>query len=140
MNLRIFVIDDEECIRTSFQWHLEDQGHEVLTAPAPEICQIYQGHTCTQDQACGDLLFVDYHLPKMTGLDFVELMEKRGCKGDPRNKVIISGNTTGIDMEKVAKIGCRVIQKPVSLEQVDAIIQEVVPRIDPDRSLADLSA
>jgi len=46
MKMRIFVIDDEECIRDTMQWHLEDQGHEVLTAHCPLICDIYQGYHC----------------------------------------------------------------------------------------------
>jgi len=75
----------------------------------------------------------------MTGLDFIELMSKRGCKGHPSNKIILSGNTSEIDMERVRQVGCQVIQKPVSLEQVDQFVAQCRERIKPTRELADLS-
>jgi len=139
MRLRIFVIDDEQCIRDSFKWHLEDQGHEVLTAPEPVVCDIYKGHDCSEIYPCGDILFVDYNMPRMTGLEFVELMSQRGCKGHPSNKIIMSGDTTTIDMERVNRLGCQVIQKPVTLLRVDEIIDECKSRISEKRRLANLT-
>ena len=138
MKLRIFVIDDEESIRETFQWHLEAEGHEVLVAEEPLICDIYHGCDCREEHPCGDLLFVDYLMPLMTGLEFIEMMHKRGCKGNPANKYIMSGNVNVIDMDRVKEIGCNVIQKPVTLEKIDQIIAEVKPTLAPDRQLNSL--
>jgi len=139
MKLRIFVIDDEESIRETMKWHLEEQGHEVLVAPEPLICDVYLGCKCVDEYACGDILFVDYKMPRMTGLEFVELMAKRGCKGLTENKIIMSGDTTAIDIAKVEKLGCKVVQKPLSLSEVDKIVAVAKKRLHPDRRLADLS-
>jgi len=135
MALRIFVVDHEECIRDSFQLHLEEQGHEVLTANEPSSCLVYQGHDCTKDHPCGHALFIGYHLPKMNGLDFIEMMEDRGCKGIARNKILMSGNTTDIDLERAERLGCKVLQKPVSLQFIDQIVQEIEANVPEDETL-----
>jgi len=139
MNLRIFVVDDEECIRDTFKWHLESFGHEVLTAPEPLLCSVYQGHQCDHDDACGDVLLVDYNMPRMNGIEFIDQMAQRGCKGATENKFIMSGNTSDIDMAKARKLGCSVLDKPISLTQLELIIEEAKKRIDPARKLTELS-
>jgi len=139
MKLRVFVIDDEESIRLSLKWHLEDQGHEVMAAPEPMLCDIYQGHDCHEAHSCGDILFVDFNMPRMNGLEFLEKMRARGCKGDPRNKIIMSGATTAIDMERIERIGCQALQKPILLEKIDVLIEECKERISASRHLADLT-
>jgi len=125
MKPRIIIIDDEECIRETFKWHFEDQGYEVMTFAEPLQCQVYNQCACTHAQACGDILLVDYYMPRMTGLEFLELMARRGCKGKPENKIIMSGDTSAIEMDRVKKIGCRVLQKPVPLAKLDEIIHDL---------------
>ena len=126
MKLRIYVIDDEECIRDTFKWHLEAQGHEVFTASEPMLCDIYKGNCCSSESACTDILFIDYNMPRMTGLEFIELMSQRGCKGDPATRIIMSGNTTAIDMDLVRKLGCKVVQKPLTFDGLDKIILQII--------------
>lgn len=138
MKLRIFVIDDEESIRETFQWHLEAKGHEVVVAEEPLACDIYHDCACQEGSPCGDLLFVDYAMPRMTGLEFVEFMHKRGCKANPAVKYIMSGNINIIDMEKVKEIGCNVLQKPVTLEKIDEIVEKIKAIHSPDRQLTAL--
>jgi len=132
LGLRIFVIDDEESIRDTFKWHLEDQGHEVMACDRPSTCTVFQDHDCQKERPCGHALFVDYYLPEINGLKFIEMMEKRGCKGATRNKILMSGDTTTIDEEKARDLGCRIIQKPITLDEVDAIIEEIERSFSPD--------
>jgi len=139
LRLRIFVIDDEECIRDTFKWHLEELGHEVVTAAEPMLCDVYCGQDCQEDYPCGDLILCDYHMPKMNGLDFIEQMDRRGCNLPAKNKYIISGNTTAVDLKKAAVLGCHILEKPVSLERLEQITLEVKGNLDPRRKLADLA-
>lgn len=129
MKLRILVIDDEECIRDTFKWHLKAQGHEVVTASEPAQCDIYLGNCCQSETPCADVLLIDYNMPNITGLEFIELMAQRGCKSHPANKVIMSGNTTAIDMQRVEQLGCQVVQKPFSFRELDQVVLQIAERI-----------
>jgi two-component system response regulator FixJ len=129
VKLKIFVIDDEESVRDSFKWYLEDLGHEVVAASAPASCQVYNGHTCRQSMACGDALLIDYNMPGMTGLEFIERLKSQGCKGITANMLIMSGNISGVDIQKAGEYGCIVLQKPVSFERLSAWLDEVKKRV-----------
>ncbi|PLY06931.1 MAG: hypothetical protein C0624_03860 [Desulfuromonas sp.] len=130
MKLKIVIIDDEESIRDSLAWYLEDLGHEVITAAEPSSCEIYQGDRCSQQQPCGHALITDYHLPQMTGLEFVEAMTQRGCKGITANKLIMSGNANAIDRHRAEQLGCLVVQKPLRFAFVERWLEEVKKRIN----------
>jgi len=137
MKLKIVLIDDEESIRDSLTWYLEDLGHEVIAAKAPEECFAYQGQHCQQDTPCGHALITDYKLPKMTGLDFIEAMVQRGCKGMTSNMLIMSGNATAIDREKAANLGCKIAQKPLRFDFVDRFLEEVKLRLSDTGCVSD---
>jgi len=138
MKLRIFVIDDEESIRDTMEWHLEEQGHEVITAESPVVCDTCYANIRQDPKPCADLLFVDYQMANMTGLDFIERMSSRGCRMDPLTKYIMSGNISAIDMAKVESIGCNVLQKPVTFDEIDRIVENRLLHVNQDRKLNDL--
>lgn len=114
--LRIMIIEDELCIRDSLTWFLEDLGHEVIAAEIPADCHVYLGHTCKREISCTDVLLIDQHLPGMKGLDFIEVLVERGCKGITSNMLLMSGDSTSIDREKAKRLGCTVVQKPMDFE------------------------
>jgi len=138
MKLRIFIIDDEECIRDSYMWHLESLGHEVITAAQPEMCNIYRDYHCESDVACGDILIIDYNLPIMTGLEYIEQLHAHGCKGAIKQVMLLSGSLTEIDMERAKALGCEIRQKPLRLAELEEWVDECAKTIDPDRKLIDL--
>lgn len=117
--LRITIIDDEDCIRDSLKWHLEDLGHDVQTAPEPLLCHVYQGHFCSQVTSCGDALLIDYNMPNMTGLEFIQQLKERGCWGMTKNMMIMSGDTSEIDLDRAARLGVTIEQKPISFETIE---------------------
>ena len=125
MKLKVFVIDDEESIRDTFRWHLEDMGHEVCTFAAPPECDVQSYCLCQQSTPCTDALLIDYNMPGMNGLDFIENQMSHGCKGNTRNVLLMSGDTTQVDIQKVAELGCHLEQKPLSLETLEKWISEV---------------
>ena len=135
MSLRIFVIDKEASIQDTLKIHLEDEGHEVLTASEPSDCPVYKGHQCHKQAPCGHALFISNQLGEMNGLDFIEMMENNGCKGMMRHKVLMSGNLDLVDTEKAESMGCIVLQKPVSLHTIDKIVQQVEESVPADEEL-----
>jgi len=128
--LKILIIEDEECIRDSLTWYLEDLGHQVSAVSAPFHCNVYRGERCPRDARCTDVLLIDQHLPELRGLDFIELLTQRGCKGVTRNIILMSGDTTSINMEKAARLGCTVVQKPMSFEFLDQWLEGAMARLD----------
>lgn len=125
MKLKIVVIDDERSIRETLKWHLEDLGHEVLTASEPTSCDIYNGTLCTQNAPCGHALIIDFQMPKMSGLDFIEFLSARGCKGITANMLIMSGNLYALDRTKASELGCQIVQKPVPFSYLENWLDSV---------------
>jgi ActR/RegA family two-component response regulator len=76
----------------------------------------------------------------MTGLELIEAMQKRGCKGAPAHKFILTGDASVIDMERVKKVGCNILQKPIGLDQIKSIVENIEKNTSPDRKLNDLSS
>ncbi|NIV11908.1 MAG: response regulator [Aliifodinibius sp.] len=137
MKLRIFVIDDEEGIRDTLKWHLEGEGHEVVTAESPVLCENCYALTSQSPYPCADLLFTDYQMPHMTGLEFIEKMNSLGCRMDPYDKYLMSGNIDAIDLSKVQRVGCQVLQKPISFKQIDKIVESRIQDMSPEWELND---
>lgn len=126
--MKVVVIDDEQCIRDTFQWHLEDLGYEVVTSECPLDCPVYAGHDCDKDEACGDVLFIDNNLGGITGLEFLEQLAVRGCKGPKENKFLMSGNTKDIDPDRAARIGATILDKPISLSRLEEFMSALDSR------------
>jgi CheY-like chemotaxis protein len=140
MKLRIFIIDDEESIRETYQMHLEGLGHEVIALPDPSFCSVYMGAVCKVDNACADILIVDYSMPRMTGLRLLELMEKKGGLTAARFKMILTGDATQIDQDVAKRLGCEVRQKPMRLSELEEWVNTLAKDIPADRKLVDLSS
>ena len=138
MKLRIFVIDDEECIRDTFRWYLEDQGHEVITAESPKTIINFSNNCNRRKHACGDVFFVDHNMPEMTGMTFLEHASKKLCKLPQRNKVLMSGALTQDLIDRAKRMGCTTMKKPVKFSQIDAFLEKATARVSPERLLAEL--
>lgn len=138
MSLRIFVIDDEECIRETFDWYLSSKGYEVIALADPSFCSAYLGKACDLATPCADFLIIDYAMPRMNGIEFLELLEKNGCLSTISFKMLLTGNTNLVDMETARRLGCEVRQKPMTVIEVEAWIDSLAGQIPEDRKLADL--
>ena len=139
MKLRVFVFDDKENILIVLKRHLEFQGHEVICANEPTACQAFQGNVCDHNYPCGDILLTDNKMPNMTGLEFIEHMRNRGCKGLSKNKIVMSGLFSKSEREKANELGCHILFKPITVEEIDELIEKIQKTILPDRTLMDLS-
>lgn len=123
--LKIMIIEDEMCIRDSLQWFLEDLGHEVFTGDSPFSCNVYKGGQCTKRVSCTDVFIIDHHLPNLRGLDFIEQLVERGCKVVTSNMLLMSGDTTSIDLNKAESLGVKAVQKPIDFEYLENWLAEL---------------
>ena len=105
--------------------YLEDLCLNVVVASKPQCAPVFDGHDCINERPCGDALIIDYNMPKMNGLEFVELLDMRGCKGLLSNVLIMTGNIDEVDVEKATQLGCCIMQKPVKFDALKTWLMNI---------------
>lgn len=116
----VFVVDDDESIRTLWRWLMESNGIGVqVFASAAEFIAAYGNDT----PGC---LVLDLRLPGMTGLELQEHLKQKGIEIPI---VFMSGHgdiPTAVSAIKGGAIDF--IQKPFSYREVLAIIAKALQR------------
>ncbi len=137
MKYRVIVIEDDASCRMLLTAILEQRGYEVLSFSDPCACPLYVDPQCEclHEHACGDFLVTDNRMPKMTGLEFVDRQENRGCKGIIHNKAVISATWNTEELSKAESLGCKVFSKPYDLAQIEQWLDEREKEIPRDRKL-----
>lgn len=95
----ILLVDDEELLRAGVQEMLELQGFMVITAANGE-----QALACLAEKHI-DLIITDLVMPKMDGIDFVQLLRK---SWPDIPVIVVSGSTRNI----MQRYGIDTIQVP----------------------------
>ena len=115
---RILIIDDEECIRETLGTFSEMLGYKPILAADPKLCNALHpdNEQCQRDQPCADILLVDQGLPGISGLRFIERQIRKGCRVPTHRKALMSGALTEHEHRQALKMGCHVLQKPVTLQ------------------------
>lgn len=116
VSLRIAIADDNGDFRTVLVRMLQLLGHEVPIAvgDGDELVDC-----CGRERV--DLVFCDFHLPRMDGLAAAELLAEKGIP-----VVLISGHDDAenivVDREPIKQL----LRKPASLEAIREAIENVV--------------
>jgi len=114
--LCVMIIEDEDSVRESLQWYLEDLGHKVIAKIAPAWGSGERGEELLSNLACVDVLIVDQHLPGALGLDYIRQIQAGGCKIAPSRMLLVSGDASSIDMDQARALGVTVVQKPMTFQ------------------------
>lgn len=140
MKPRAIVFEDDDTLRDLLSKMLHKRGYVVISAGSPMGCPVYEDLTalCPHEFACGDFLITDNHMPAMTGLEFVQAQEQRGCKGVVHNKAVMSACWTESELNLANYLGCKVFNKPFSIAEINSWLDEREKRIPHDRKLDDL--
>lgn len=138
MRLRAVIIDDVESVRYSMRLHLEALGHEVVTLDSPAMLPCCLAETCPSSGPCHDVLFVDYNMPKMDGLEFLEGQVQRQCKQPDWTRFLFSGYSEAIDAARLAATGSELLVKPLRLSEINQVLTRVREKLDPQRQLQPL--
>jgi len=116
----VYVVDDDEAIRTLWRWLMESNGIAVQTfAGAREFIQGYRA----RGPAC---LVLDLRLPGMSGLELQEYLKRRDIEIPV---VFVTGHgdvPTAVNAIKGGAVDF--IQKPFSYRDVLAIIDKALRR------------
>jgi FixJ family two-component response regulator len=111
----IDIIDDDEAVRDSTHSLLESYGYDVRAHPSAEAFLSHSG-----EQA--DCLLVDHHMPGMTG---VELLEHLRAKGNHTPALVVTARRDPAIVPRVARIGAKLLHKPVEPEELVHWIEHV---------------
>ncbi|HEC97254.1 MAG TPA: response regulator [Nitrospirae bacterium] len=139
MNLRAFIFDDDERIRSLLSIILERRGYKVLAFPDPTYFSLYSDTECScpPGHVCGDILITDNNMPSMKGLEFIRNRMQNGCRGIVQNKAVMSGIWTALDLAYAKSLGCRIFEKPFMIEEIHKWLDECEKRMDTTRKLID---
>jgi CheY-like chemotaxis protein len=124
---RIIVIDDDVAIRELYTLYFEELGYQVVAAADPTVCEsLLNAHNCQKNAPCGEIILVDMHMPKMTGLEFITRRVELGCKSVLKQTALLSGNLTDSDQDTLNRLGCHYFHKPVRMSQIHAWVESVM--------------
>ncbi|MCS7090584.1 MAG: PAS domain S-box protein [Verrucomicrobiota bacterium] len=112
---RVLVVDDLDLLRDFTRSFLEAAGLEVLVAESgPEAIRILESA-----ESPVDLLFTDYSMPGMNGLELVEAVLQRW----PHMRcVLASGYLDGSLRARLAQLNVSVLAKPYDMREASELI------------------
>jgi DNA-binding response OmpR family regulator len=119
--MKILTIDDQRLVTFSVQCILTNRGYEVETA-----CDGLEG-VKVFEQFRPDLVIVDYHMPKMNGVEVIEYIRTKKQSKIPI--LILSGNTDITIKEKGFELGIAdYLVKPVDLNKLVTVVSSLFER------------
>lgn len=120
--MHILFVDDMAETRDLFRLGFTLKGHTTETAHnGPEALRLLE-----EKASSYDVIFLDYHMPQMTGLEVVERL--RAMDGVAQPPIILfTGNAKGILEEQSLQLGvARIAYKPILPDQLLAMAAEVI--------------
>ena len=114
----MLIVDGDESSRETLGVFSEMLEFDPILAEDPSLCGVYNsnGAECDNEQPCADFILVDLSLKTMTGLDFVEHQVEKCCKAPVKYKAVMARSLSAAEFKQANKIGCHVLQKPVTYE------------------------
>jgi ActR/RegA family two-component response regulator len=122
----ILLVDDDEGVVQTFRCALERAGHTVVTtSTAASAIDLGRIHPI-------DLAIIDLSLPDMSGL---EIVRSANAEGNARPFILVSGFlTTEITVEAMRLGAFDVLEKPVTVDQLLAIVRDCVEKETTERT------
>lgn len=133
---RIILFDDDQIIRQTLKQVFERKGYEIFVFENPSLIPLQHSHNCqcAENERCADIVITDIDMPHVSGLDFIDKQQKKGCK--IQNIAIMSGSFSEPKIEHAKKLGCSVFSKPFSLIDLIEWIKNSEAQIDYDSNLS----
>lgn len=120
------LFEDNAFYREVMTEVLQEKNFQVRAYSNPTLFLAQKDPCCgADDRCCADVLISDNHMPGMSGLEFLEYAHASGCRL-PRSKAVISGNWTEEDHARASRLGCKIFQKPTSIDELFAWLDDVI--------------
>ena len=116
----ILVIDDDDDVRTALSDSLRDDGHDIRDyadmdeLPKPAELRGF------------DLVLIDYHLPKRTGISFAD--EYHDVHPDVPIILITASWSDYLEGQLSRRPFLELLRKPLAYEDVDTLIRQLALR------------
>jgi two-component system response regulator TctD len=119
--MKILCADDNEWIAELYQHILAKLGHEVRSVSDGQAAW----DLLAADLGAFDLVFLDYQMPKLNGLELVSRLKRAGYRG----RVVVQSGFLTPDGESALKAlnVDRILHKPFGLAEVLQIMSELFP-------------
>jgi len=127
MKRKILIIDDEESIRESLSIYFREKGYDVVSVEHPSECNGSENRLCHGQDECADILIIDQWMPKMTGIEYLARRHDWGCRSMGQRKALMSANLPDSLRAQAVELGCKVFDKPVRLDDLEAWIVSDTP-------------
>ncbi len=120
--LKILLVDDMEIIIEIIKCYLNNFSSDLSFVTANngrDACKL-----ALHEQP--DLIIMDWEMPKMTGLDALQVL-KKNTKTSSIPVIILSGFSDKLSTQKVLDLGAvATLVKPISEDQLNAIVAEIL--------------
>jgi DNA-binding NtrC family response regulator len=132
---RTIIIDDDNSVRELLVLTASLRKHEVFSFASPIDCALSQDTPCSCEPgyACCDVLITDHMMPDMTGLEFLEILEKKKCLIP--NKALVTAAQSNSVMGKAKSLGCTLFRKPFQISQICSWLEKCERNVKEDRIL-----
>jgi len=118
----VLVIDDDPAVRSSLKFSLEIEGFDVRTFATPD--EILDA-TDLPPSGC---LVVDYHLPRLNGLDLLRELSDRKVQ---MPAILITSHPTANVRQRASSAGVLVIEKPLLSNALSEALRDSLARLAP---------
>ena len=138
MRPRILIFEDNDILRATLKYVLNERGYEVFTFSDPRLYRVYDSinHKCPVDYACADIIISDVSLPTKTGLELIKEQQKKGCK--VKYRALMSGHWTDSSLKEARELGCHIFCKPFNINEMFQWLNECSEKINSKRKLYEL--
>ena len=119
--MRVLIVEDDRSVGSVLQDFLLELGHES------ELVLSAEGALDRLQQNRPDLILLDFRLPGMNGLDFLQRERVR----DSRIPVIVvSGIASEVQVDACLRLGAiEFVAKPIAFEHLQRILQSLEPQV-----------
>ena len=129
--MKVLVVDDDPAICNMLRIFLSAKGHQVDTYLNPANTPVVRDrdYRCPEASHCADAMLVDYFMPGMNGLEFLKLLEERGCGAIKGNKAIITAYGTHELCQELEQLGVKYFRKPFRFPEIGKWLEECSARV-----------
>ena len=116
--ISVLLIDDDDLVLDAILMLLESEGFQVHTAMNGD-----EAYTLLSGISAPSIIVSDYRLPKQKGTEVVQRL--RGLMNNEIPAIILTGDTSAIEIANAKLDNCKVLHKPADTEKLINVIYEM---------------